>query len=151
MDNEWQIEKDRFGAQRRYRMYGKIKEYEKMITVDGIEIPESELTAFHERNKAKKEAARAAEQRAAKNKQVIKTCPFKANNLLAKCTYEECALYVGGCALAMAGEPIKDTSNLKCPLTNRNCTNNCALFKTNGCTLTAFIKKESEDIKHEQI
>lgn len=142
MENEWQIETDNHGAQRRYRMYGKIKEYEKMIRVDGIEIPESELSAFHARNKAIKEAQRAAMQRELTNMPVIKLCPFRANNLQKKCICEACALYVDGCTLAMIGEPTKQTANQKCPLTNSNCKSDCALFRVNGCTLTGINNKK---------
>ena len=49
---------DPFGGIRRYRMIGGIKEYEMLVSVDGLEIPISELAAYHERKRA---ASRAAE------------------------------------------------------------------------------------------
>lgn len=141
---EWQTEITPFGAQRRYHIEGGIKEYEKMIFIDGVEIPESELAAFHARNKAIKEAKRAEMQREANNMQVLKMCPFRANTVQSKCIKEQCALYVDGCTLAEIGEPAKATANLNCPLTHRRCANDCALFRNHGCTLTA-IKKQRED------
>ena len=141
---EWQTETDQFGAQRRYRMIGMLKEYEKMVYVDGVEIPESELAAFHARNKAIKEAERAEMLRAANNMQTIKLCPFKANTMQSKCINKACALYADGCTLAEIGEPAKATANLNCPLTHRRCANDCALFRNHGCTLTA-IKNKRED------
>lgn len=142
--SEWQTETTPYGAQRRYRMRGGIKEYEMMVTIGGIEVPESELSSFHERNKAIEGAKRAEMLRAANNMQTIKLCPFKANTMQSKCINEACALYADGCTLAEIGEPTKQTANLKCPLTNRNCTNDCALFRDQGCTLTA-LKNERED------
>ncbi len=141
---EWQTEITPFGAQRRYHIEGGIKEYEKMIFIDGVEIPESELAAFHARNKAIKEAKRAEMLRQANNRQAVRICPFKANTMQSKCIREACALFVDGCTLTEIGEPTKQTANLKCPLTNRNCTNDCALFRDHGCALTA-LKNKRED------
>jgi len=149
LSSNWQVETDNYGVQRRFRMVGNIKEYEMMINIDGMEIPQSELTAFHERNKAIKEATRAAEQRAVLNKPTIKICPFRANYMKTECICEECAFYEDGCALAMIEQPTRTTANLKCPLRgNRKCISDCALFKENGCALTA-IKSKREDNRHE--
>ena len=135
--NGWLIETDSFGAQRRYRMIGNIKEYEKMVRVDGMEIPESELMAFHARNKAIKEAERLKQIEA--SKQVLKECPFKANARYSRCVNDRCALYMDGCILGQIGEPTKATAEMSCPFSNKKCVDDCALFRGQGCALTALI------------
>ena len=143
---EWQEETNQWGGTRRYRMIGGIKEYEPTITVDGIEIPQSELTAYHERKKAAEQARREAE----KNRPAPpppKNCPL-SDGMNTTCTREKCALYMDGCTLAQISDrpPAKATEGLQCPLSKcrHKCRTDCALFNKTGCTLTA-IKTESED------
>lgn len=45
---EWQVDPK---TGERYRMIGRIKEYELMVRVDGIEIPQSQLADYHKRKK----------------------------------------------------------------------------------------------------
>ena len=44
MENEWQIDPQNG---QRYRMVGHIREYEMLVRVDGIEIPQSQLADYH--------------------------------------------------------------------------------------------------------
>lgn len=46
---EWQEEIDKFGGVKRFRMIGHIKEYEPTITINGLEIPQSQLADYHRR------------------------------------------------------------------------------------------------------
>lgn len=143
---EWQEEINAFGGVRRYRMIGNCKEYEPTIRVDGIEIPQSELTAYHERKKA----AQAAQIEAAKKAQATapppRNCPF-SDGMSTQCTREKCALYLNGCTLARLTDrpPAKATEGLQCPFSKYHykCRKDCALFNNTGCTFTGI--KESED------
>lgn len=130
---------------RRFRMIGDVKEYEMMVSVDGIEVPQSELAAYHERKRAREEAQREAE----RNRPAPpppKNCPF-ADGLTTACTGEACALFLKGCTLArlVNRPPAKRTEGLQCPLSKygHKCRTDCALYKETGCTLTA-VEIESE-------
>lgn len=143
--SEWQEEVNQYGGVRRYRMIGNCKEYEMDVTVDGIEIPQSELTAYHERKKAAEQARKEAE----KNRPAPpppKNCPF-ADGMQTTCAREKCALYMGGCTLAQISDrpPAKATEGLQCPFSKykSKCRKDCSLYNKTGCTLTA-IKTESE-------
>ena len=137
---EWQEEVNQWGGVRRYRMIGNVKEYEMMVTVDGIQIPQSELEDYHRRKK-EAEAAR----RAAPPPPPEKNCPFCFTGFPGKCKKEKCALYDGeACALAqLAATAARDTSGRKCPFNPYPCEAHCALYKT-GCTLTALNTKGSK-------
>ena len=39
---EWQEEVNQYGGVQRYRMIGGVKEYEMLVKIDGIEIPQSD-------------------------------------------------------------------------------------------------------------
>lgn len=135
--SEWQTDEQG----RSYRMIGGVKEYEMMVKVDGIEIPQSQLTAYHERKKAAEQARKEAE----KNRPAPpprKGCPFQSG-LTTACEGEKCALYVDGCALAQLSDepPAKATEGKKCPFNvYHTCRKDCALFKATGCALTAIKK-----------
>lgn len=137
---EWQEEENRWGGVRRYRMIGNVKEYEMMVTVDGIQIPQSEIEAYHRR---KKEAE--AAMRAAPPPPPEKNCPFSFSGLPGKCKKTKCALFDGeACTLAhLAATAARDTSGRKCPFNPYPCEAHCALYKT-GCTLTALNTKGSK-------
>lgn len=139
----WQEEVNQYGGVRRYRMIGGIKEYEMMVTVDGTEVPQSELNDYHERNKA----IQLEEMKKTKTvKPPARFCPL-ASGLQNGCTGQDCALYLNGCALAQISgrPPAKDTAGLTCPISTykNKCRADCALYR-GGCALTG-IKKESED------
>lgn len=143
---EWQEEVNQWGGVQRYRMIGGVKEYEMMVKIDGIEIPQSQIAAYHERKKAAEQARIEAE----KNRPApppLKNCPLM-DGLHTDCTQEKCALFLkGGCTLAQISDrpPAKATEGLQCPLSKykSKCRTDCALFNKTGCTLTA-IKTESE-------
>ena len=145
--SEWQEEVNQYGGVRRYRMIGNCKEYEMMVSVDGITIPQSQLEDYHRRKKAAEEARKEAE----KNTPAPppqRNCPFK-DGMNTTCTGEKCAFYFTGCTLAQISDqpPAKDTQGLQCPLSKyrAKCREDCALYK-NGCTLTAIkTNRESED------
>ena len=143
---EWQEEINAFGGVRRYRMIGNCKEYEPTIRVDGIEIPQSELTAYHERKKAAQAAQIEAAKKAAAAAPPPRNCPF-SDGMSTQCTREKCALYLNGCTLARLTDkpPAKATEGLQCPFSkyHSKCRKDCALFKATGCTFTGI--KESED------
>lgn len=130
---------------RRFRMIGDVKEYEMMVSVDGIQVPQSELAAYYERKRAAEEAQREAE----RNRPAPpppKNCPFR-DGLTTACTGEACALYLKGCTLArlVNRPPAKHTEGLQCPFSKyaSKCRTDCALYKETGCTLTA-VENESE-------
>lgn len=141
---EWQEEINQYGGMRRYRMIGGVKEYEMTVTVDGIEIPQSELTAYHERKKAAEQARREAE----KNRPAPpppKNCPFN-DGMQTSCTRDKCALYMDGCTLAR-WNATKATEGLQCPFSKyrHKCRTDCALYR-GGCTFTGIpTNTESED------
>lgn len=129
--DEWQI--DEFG--RRFRMVGKAKEYEMMIRVDGVEIPESQLVEFNRRNKEAAAAQRAAEN--AKPK-ITERCPF-ASGASTTCK-ADCAMHTAhGCALVyqIDRRPANTTTGKSCPFSPYRCTDDCALNK-GGCVLAAI-------------
>ena len=141
---EWQEEVNQYGGVQRYRMIGGVKEYEMMVKIDGIEIPQSQVEDYHRRKKEAEQARKEAE----KNRPAPpprKNCPLFDNTGLTntECNREKCALYMDGCTLARF-TPAKDTEGLQCPFDGyrRKCRKDCALYK-NGCTLTGL--KESED------
>lgn len=63
-DSGWQTDENG----RRFRKVGYTKEYEMMVFIGGVEIPESQVEEFNARNKAAREAAIKAEQEAQKGK-----------------------------------------------------------------------------------
>ena len=133
---EWQTEVNQYGGTRRYRMVGNIKEYEPTVTINGIEVPQSELAAFHERNKAQTAAQIEASKRAAQTQKTY-ACPFNGGNH--SCKREKCALYGGdGCTLAqIAARATTDTAGKSCPFSPYTCRADCGLYKS-GCVLTAI-------------
>lgn len=148
---EWEVEP---GTGRLYRKIGNCIEYEMMIHVDGMEVPQSQLEAHHARMRElrareaaqREEERRKAEELAAKRK----FCPLQ-DGVFTDCTREACALFLNdseACALTRIIDrpPAKETEGLRCPLTKYHykCRKDCGLYNKTGCTLTA-IKTESED------
>ena len=133
---EWQEERNIWGGVRRFRMLGPIKEYEMMVTVDGIEIPQSELEDYHRRKKEREAAAVEARKTAPPQPRQL-ACPFGGGGH--SCTREKCAIYTGnGCTLAqIAATGTTDTAGKSCPFSPYPCRNDCGLYK-NGCVLTAI-------------
>lgn len=135
---EWQVDPK---TGERFRMIGKIKEYELMVRIDGIEIPQSQLADYHKRKKEAEERRKAEAMEAAKNRPEPKSCPF-ANGCNTTCKREGCKIFANGkCALATIADasgveieeaPAKD--NRKCPFSIYGHCKGCALYNK-GCAI----------------
>ena len=135
---EWQVDPK---TGERFRMIGKIKEYELMVRIDGIEIPQSQLADYHKRKKEAEERRKAAADEAWKNRPEPKSCPF-ANGCNTLCKREGCKIFANGkCALATIADasgveieeaPAKD--NRKCPFSIYGHCKGCALYNK-GCAI----------------
>ena len=135
---EWQVDPK---TGERFRMIGKIKEYELMVRIDGIEIPQSQLADYHKRKKEAEERRKAEAMEAAKNRPEPKSCPF-ANGCNTTCKREGCKIFANGkCALATIADasgveieeaPAKD--NRKCPFSIYGHCEGCALYNK-GCAI----------------
>lgn len=140
---EWQEEVNAYGGVRRFRMIGSIKEYEPTITIDGIEIPQSQLEDYHRRRKEAEERRKAEALEAAKNRPEPRSCPFITNGCNTTCKRENCRLFLKGkCALAIiadsTGVTIEETPTKaqKCPFSIYGKCEGCAL-NNGGC---AFLR-----------
>ena len=136
---EWQTDE----TGRRFRKLGEgCIEYEPTITVDGIEIPQSELAAYHERRRAAEQTAAQHEEEMRRRKEAAalrRNCPF-STGMQSDCHREKCALFLNGCTLA-GTSAAKDTAGLICPFNNYKCRTDCALYK-GGCTITGLTKRK---------
>ena len=65
---EWQEEVNQYGGVQRYRMIGGVKEYEPTITINGLEIPQSQLEDYHRRQQEAEERRKAAALEELKNR-----------------------------------------------------------------------------------
>ena len=140
--SEWQEEIDKFGGVKRFRMIGQIKEYEPTITINGLEIPQSQLEDYHRRQKEAEERRKAAALEELKNRPEPKSCPFSSGNNNT-CTREKCSLFLKGkCAIAILADAhgaeqtdqTEQTQATKCPFSIYGRCKGCALFN-NGCAL----------------
>ena len=133
---EWQVDPK---TGERFRMIGKIKDYELMVRIDGIEIPQSQLADYHKRKKEAEERRKAEALEAAKNRPEPKSCPF-ATGCNNTCTREKCSLFLKGkCAIAILADAhgtdqTEQTQATKCPFSIYGRCKGCALFD-NGCAL----------------
>ena len=135
---EWQVDPK---TGERYRMIGRIKEYELMVRVDGIEIPQSQLADYHKRKKEAEEKRKAAAMEELKNRPEPKSCPLSdsCNNT---CTREGCKIFLNGkCAIAAIAdatgaeiEAAPATDKRKCPFSVYGRCEGCALF-SKGCAI----------------
>lgn len=135
---EWQVDPK---TGERFRMIGKIKEYELMVRIDGIEIPQSQLSDYHKRKKAAEEERLKKALEEAQNRPPAKSCPF-ANGCNTLCKREGCKIFANGkCALATIADasgveieeaPVKD--NRKCPFSIYGHCEGCALYNK-GCAI----------------
>ena len=135
---EWQVDPK---TGERFRMIGKIKEYELMVRIDGIEIPQSQLSDYHKRKKAAEEERLKKALEEAQNRPPAKSCPF-ANGCNTSCKREGCKIFANGkCALAIIADasgveieeaPAKD--NRKCPFSIYGHCEGCALYNK-GCAI----------------
>ena len=135
---EWQVAPK---TGERFRMIGKIKEYEMMIHTSGGIVPASELAEHNKRQKEAEERRKAAADEAWKNRPEPKSCPF-ANGCNTLCKREGCKIFADGkCALATIADasgveieeaPVKD--NRKCPFSIYGHCKGCALYNK-GCAI----------------
>lgn len=148
-DNGW--ETDEQG--RRFRRIGNAIEYEMVIHTSGIEVPQSELSAFHERQKAadarrKEEAEHRAAEEAKKPKY---SCPF-SSGMYNTCRREECPLYIADrCSIATIAdrqgvEIEAKTTNKKqrCPFSIYSRCESCALHR-NGCAIARIAAAQNNN------
>ena len=139
---EWQEEVDAYGGVKRFRMIGQIKEYEPTITINGLEIPQSQLEDYHRRQKEAAERRTAEALEAAKNRPEPRSCPF-SNGCNNTCAREKCSLFLKDkCAIAILADAhgaeqtdkTEQTQATKCPFSIYGRCQGCALFH-NGCAL----------------
>lgn len=134
--DNWLLDKDG----RRYRINGKIREYETMVRIDGLEIPQSELANYH-----KEKNTRAGVVYNSPGLQ--KVCPFNRAGHDPRCKGALCAWWNEGCAI-LTGTSTRDGL---CPVSGgfvMRCTPQCVAYD-NGCMLANAciyntIKKEEE-------
>ena len=139
--SEWQEEIDKFGGVKRFRMIGHIKEYEPTITINGREIPQSQLADFHKRRKEAEERRKAEALEAAKNRPEPRSCPFITNGCSTACKREGCNIFLKGkCSIATiadaSGVEIEEApaKNSKCPFSIYGRCQGCALYNK-GCAI----------------
>ena len=137
---EWQEEVNAYGGVHRFRMVGGIKEYEPTITINGLEIPQSQLEDYHRRQKEAEERRKAAALEELKNRPEPKSCPFSdgCNNT---CKREGCNIFLKGkCSIATiadaSGVEIEEApaQNSKCPFSIYGRCQGCALYNK-GCAI----------------
>lgn len=133
---EWETVKNRYGGAERVRRIGNIVEHEMMVSIDGIMMPESQVSDYHRRKKEAKAAA------AAQPAPVLKSCPFRlgSNSMATQCS-ENCSCFTDGCCVFAASniKPTSDTRGRRCPIIGRECLQACALYDA-GCKLVEFVK-----------
>ena len=138
---EWQEEVNAYGGVKRFRMIGQIKEYEPTITINGLEIPQSQLADYHRRQKEAEERRKAEALEAAKNRPEPRSCPF-SNGCNNTCTREGCKIFLKGkCSIATIAdasgaeiEAAPATDKRKCPFSVYGRCEGCALF-SKGCAI----------------
>ena len=137
---EWQEEVNAYGGVHRFRMVGGIKEYEPTITINGLEIPQSQLADYHRRQKEAEERRKAEALEAAKNRPEPKSCPF-SNGCNNTCQREGCNIFLKGkCSIATiadaSGVEIEEApaQNSKCPFSIYGRCQGCALYNK-GCAI----------------
>ena len=135
---EWKV--DPKNGQR-YRDIGHIREYEPTITINGLEIPQSQLADYHRRQKEAEERRKAEALEAAKNRPEPKSCPFITNGCSTACKREGCNIFLKGkCSIATiadaSGVEIEEApaKNSKCPFSIYGRCQGCALYNK-GCAI----------------
>ena len=123
---------------RRYRELGKgCIEFEPTVSINGLEIPQSELPAYNA-------ARRAAQERAAKNTATAKNavqsrqnCPF-SSGCDTTCIGDKCGLFLNGaCAISTSADATGaevDTNGKRCPFSPSAHCGDCALYAS-GCAI----------------
>ena len=131
---EWEVDE----RGRRYRELGKgCIEFEPTVSINGLEIPQSELAAYNA-------SRRAAEEQAAKNTAAAenaahsrKNCPF-SSGCDTTCTGEKCGLFLNGaCAISTIADATGaevSTNGKRCPFSPSAHCGDCALYAS-GCAI----------------
>lgn len=138
---EWQVDKDG----KRYRMVGKVKEYEMTILIDGHEIPQSQLSEFHKRRNEEREKERLKRIEEVKNRPEPRNCPFdKAST----CKREKCSIFVDDkCSIAIIADStqikLAEPKKEKCPFTPYKCNEKCAIYNS-GCGIVRIAKAKAK-------
>ena len=141
---EWKVDPK---TGQRYRDIGHIREYEPTITINGLEIPQSQLADYHRRQKEAEERRKAEALEAAKNRPEPRSCPFITNGCSTACKREGCKIFTGEkCALAIiadaTGVEIEETpakDKRKCPFSIYGHCEGCALYNK-GCGFVRIAK-----------
>lgn len=129
---EWQTDANG----KKFRNVGTHIEYMPTITIDGVEV-ENTQEAVHEFNQARAAAvqkAHAQYNERQRRRNTGRYCPFYKDMQVNKECTTDCALYVGDSCALTAYSAERDTVGKPCPFM-RQCTPSCALYR-NGCTLT---------------
>ena len=126
---------------RRYRELGKgCIEFEPTVSINGLEIPQSELAVYNA-------ARRSAQERAAKNtasaentvhsRQKPKNCPF-SSGCDTTCIGDQCGLFLNGaCAISTIADATGaevSTNGKRCPFSPSAHCGDCALYAS-GCAI----------------
>ena len=138
---------------KRYRELGKgCIEFEPTVSINGLEIPQSELAAYNaSRRAAEEQAARdaATAKNAVQSRQKPKNCPF-SSGCDTTCTGEKCGLFFDGkCSIAAIADATGaevDTNGKRCPFSPSAHCGDCAL-NDHGCAIVRIAsthKKRSE-------
>lgn len=140
---EWKVDENG----KRFRMNGKIKEYEMTIMIDGCEIPESQLSEFHKRRNEEREKERLKRIEEVKNMPEPRNCPFdKAST----CKREKCGIFIDGkCSIAIIADSTQiklkgaELKKEKCPFTPYRCNEKCAIYNS-GCGIARIAKAKAK-------
>ena len=134
---EWEVDE----RGRRYRELGKgCIEFEPTVSINGLEIPQSELPAYNAARRAAQERAAkntAAAENAVHSRQKPKNCPF-SSGCDTTCTGEKCGLFSNGaCAISTIADATGaevDTNGKRCPFSPSAHCGDCALYAS-GCAI----------------
>ena len=126
---------------RRYRELGKgCIEFEPTVSINGLEIPQSELAVYNAARRAAQERAAkntATAENAAQSRQKPKNCPFLAG-CDTTCTGDKCALFLNGaCAISTIADATGaevSTNGKRCPFSPSAHCGDCALYAS-GCAI----------------
>ena len=136
---------------KRYRELGKgCIEFEPTVSINGLEIPQSELAVYNAARRAAQERAAkntATAENAAQSRQKPQNCPF-SSGCDTTCTGDKCALFLNGAcaisAIADATGVAVEITGKRCPFSPSARCGDCAL-NNHGCSfvrIAAAYKKE---------
>ena len=136
---------------KRYRELGKgCIEFEPTVSINGLEIPQSELAVYNAARRAAQERSAkntATAENAAQSRQKPQNCPF-SSGCDTTCTGDKCALFLNGAcaisAIADATGAAVEITGKRCPFSPSARYGDCAL-NNHGCSfvrIAAAYKKE---------